>query len=723
MSITPRFLVAQFTDLGGRDTQEDAVAYQIGTKDSYNPLKEKGALFVVADGVGGSDAGEIASNLATQLILKHYYGDSARDVLLSLKRALELTNAAILKRATEPKKSKMATTVVCVVVRGAELYVVHVGDSRAYLLADGKCYQLTRDHSWLEDQIEQNLMTRAQAEKHPSRNIIVRALGTHAGAKPDVLNAATLGGAGRLLLCTDGLYDTLEPRELALLMAEDTPESASQSLVARALANGGTDNVSALVVDVRYAEVEGPTRVVDSAVLIADLVGDEPLAPQLRPGRVGGAEEEVVAVAGVEDGAEESPIESEATSLASVESTSTAEAVVEETETRENEKGGTSGQAHDSSFALDDGAKMPDDGVPSSAAGGEVQQSPKADSTNGQVQSSLPDNGGATTSSTGVESPVEVGSSEVEARRANSVSQDDGLPATAVAPLKEADQADPGERPEVELLALRNDIMTVRNEKQVVEEKLHAAVLRAKLLEVDVSRYKNEVDETNLGLNSAVREHDDVVAKLEKAKSDVVRLLEELRDVKEDLQKATTEHDKEVMKLEAEVSRLNLQLQNLRRSADADGGTGDAAAGQPNDFRVIELRFDTPPNSPGARQRPKMVLRNDTRNGEEEMIVDWDRNALQTEYAEVLFLRLMPKRNVGTHMNVRLFGKGNAGAQSRIPGVGYELRSDLEFQIQFDSPRLEYRVKVHNVEFAKKTGFKAETLILKLELSVYRLVG
>jgi protein phosphatase len=169
----------------------------------------------------------------------------------------------------------MGTTAVAAVVRGRELYVANVGDSRAYLLRNGKLTQVTRDHSFVQEQIEAGILTPEEARTHPQRNVVTRAL----GSKPDV-QVDTFGGklepGDTLLLCTDGLSEHVEDETIAAMLSQYHPREAVPRLIALANQRGGSDNISALVVQIGSA---AGTTAVAGAVPAGQAVPAAPSRP------------------------------------------------------------------------------------------------------------------------------------------------------------------------------------------------------------------------------------------------------------------------------------------------------------------------------------------------------------------------------------------------------------------------------------------------------------
>ena len=242
-----RTIFAKGTDTGRkRDHNEDFVE-ALSPPDSAR-RQQKGELFIVADGMGGHQAGEVASESAVRTVTREYYADPNLNVAAALSSAVQKANAVIHQRARETlAQSGMGTTVVAAVARGNDLFLVNVGDSRAYLLRNGQLRQITRDHSFVEEQIRAGILTREEARHHPQRNVITRAL----GAKPEV-EVDTYGGTlvpgDTLLLCSDGLSEPVGEEDIERILKQYPPNEAVPRLIGLANSRGGSDNVSALVV-------------------------------------------------------------------------------------------------------------------------------------------------------------------------------------------------------------------------------------------------------------------------------------------------------------------------------------------------------------------------------------------------------------------------------------------------------------------------------------------
>jgi serine/threonine protein phosphatase PrpC len=248
-----RLDVAQLTDVGRkRPHNEDSMAYVVPQEAQV--MAKKGALFIVADGMGGHAAGEVASELAVETVSKLYYlQDDNDDVVTSLLQAIKRANTLIHQRAAENMlRSGMGTTCVSAVLRGSMAYIANVGDSRAYLVRKGSVRQVSQDHSWVEEQVRAGLLTRDQARSHAQRNVITRSLGTQADVDIDIF-AERLEEGDTLVLCSDGLSGLILEEELSSIVDKYMPQESVYRLVERANENGGPDNITAIVIRVLEA--------------------------------------------------------------------------------------------------------------------------------------------------------------------------------------------------------------------------------------------------------------------------------------------------------------------------------------------------------------------------------------------------------------------------------------------------------------------------------------
>src|SRR5437899_6179331 len=210
-------------------------------------MTKKGALFIVADGMGGHAAGEVASEIAVDTVSNVYYQDDSDDVAYSLLHAIKRANALIHQRAAENMlRSGMGTTCVAAVLRGNMAYIANVGDSRAYIVRGGQVKQVSQDHSWVAEQVRAGLLTEDQARTHGQRNVITRCLGTQADVDIDVFYEQLQEGDS-LVLCTDGLSGLVSDEEILRIVNQYVPQESVYHLVEGANVNGRPDNIRDIV--------------------------------------------------------------------------------------------------------------------------------------------------------------------------------------------------------------------------------------------------------------------------------------------------------------------------------------------------------------------------------------------------------------------------------------------------------------------------------------------
>lgn len=231
----------------------DCGLYRKQNEDYYTAAKwqhRDGFYFgVVCDGMGGAKGGALASRTATEAFVISMQGDTG-SVERAMRTALRRANGAVYKKAVEDATlSGMGTTLVAAVANEDTVCVLHVGDSRAYLLHDGTLFRLTEDHSYVRALVEEGRMSEAEAETSAMRNIITRAVGVKEKVEGD-MGAFIWSEGDRLLLCTDGLSGFVKESEIwdVLLEDKDIGELAHE-LVSAAERNGGDDNVTALLIE------------------------------------------------------------------------------------------------------------------------------------------------------------------------------------------------------------------------------------------------------------------------------------------------------------------------------------------------------------------------------------------------------------------------------------------------------------------------------------------
>jgi protein phosphatase len=239
-----------------------------GNEDAYCLRPDLG-LYVVADGMGGHSAGEVASRIATEVIEEAVVSTLGVDASSTwpmpyrldlsldgnrLNMAVVLANRRVgTAIAGNDAYRGMATTAAALLVKGDAAVVAHVGDSRAYRLRGGVLEQLTSDHSWVGEQVRAGVMTAADARRHPWRNVVTRAI--TGGDDPEVdVAAITLEAGDRVLLCSDGLSSVASHEDMEKALAQpETPEATCAALIALANEGGGPDNITVIVLNVDVA--------------------------------------------------------------------------------------------------------------------------------------------------------------------------------------------------------------------------------------------------------------------------------------------------------------------------------------------------------------------------------------------------------------------------------------------------------------------------------------
>ena len=245
------------TDPGrARENNEDSVAFDESTR-----------LAVLADGMGGYNAGEIASGMATAFIkseLARWLSEAGKQANVGqVRRAIEIcvdnANRSIFNASNaNPQYSGMGTTLVVGVFQGGKLILGHIGDSRCYRLRGKELLQITRDHSLLQEQMDAGLLTPEQAAASPNKNLVTRALGVESSVMLE-LHEHLLESGDLYLMCSDGLSDMMEDTAMARILQNGSSlAEMSQELVSTANENGGRDNITVLLTRVaRISEKRG----------------------------------------------------------------------------------------------------------------------------------------------------------------------------------------------------------------------------------------------------------------------------------------------------------------------------------------------------------------------------------------------------------------------------------------------------------------------------------
>ncbi len=267
---------AELSDVGRkRSNNQDNLARYI--PEDERELNTAGALFVVADGMGGYAAGEIASTIAVQTVLSAYYEFSSENVIERLAFAIRRANEMILSNAREnPEHVGMGTTLVIAVICNGILYVANIGDSRAYLIRNGKMRQVTEDHSWVGEQVRAGVLSAEQARVHIHRNVITRSLGTQPNVVADVF-VEPVRQFDKILLCSDGLHGYVDEGVIEKVTVAEEPAIAVKRLIDSANNAGGPDNITVSIAHVLDTE-EAPADLLEKLKLLnAQQASTQPL--------------------------------------------------------------------------------------------------------------------------------------------------------------------------------------------------------------------------------------------------------------------------------------------------------------------------------------------------------------------------------------------------------------------------------------------------------------
>ena len=253
-----RVVAGGLTDIGMlREENQD----HLGDFEPASSARMLGRLLIVADGVGGHRGGRVASGMAVETLAEAYFSEE-NEVTLSpgsaptiedrLVRSFRETNDRIFARAQQdPAVHGMASTCTALVLYAGRVFVAHLGDSRAYLVRDGRIRQLTTDHSLVQERVDAGLLTAEEARTHADRNIITRSLGFEPEIEPEVLKPPIAIQPGdRYVLSTDGLHGVVTDDEIAEAVQRFEPAEACHRLVAAANASGGPDNITVQVLRV-----------------------------------------------------------------------------------------------------------------------------------------------------------------------------------------------------------------------------------------------------------------------------------------------------------------------------------------------------------------------------------------------------------------------------------------------------------------------------------------
>jgi protein phosphatase len=234
-----------------------------------------GELLVVCDGMGGHKGGETASRLAVDVIRNHFEKLSADyDVKHELHNALAVANNKIVESAKQDRSLEgMGSTAVIVLFKNDLAYTANLGDSRIYLVKDEKIKQLTTDHSLVQQMIDSDVLTPEEAESHPKKNIITKSLGREGAVEPDISEPIELLKNDKFILCTDGLTNYVKDEEIFNIASNNPVQQAAGKLVDLANENGGSDNITVQIAEVKVDIDSSVKSVKKKHLLLYFLIG------------------------------------------------------------------------------------------------------------------------------------------------------------------------------------------------------------------------------------------------------------------------------------------------------------------------------------------------------------------------------------------------------------------------------------------------------------------
>jgi Serine/threonine protein phosphatase len=251
LRVVPRVKFVARSEIGhARENNEDK--FDFYEPDEEPLLAARGSVYLVCDGMGGHNAGQIASELAAKQFLHAYYhlGGTAQE---AARHAILQAHHYIAEMASKiPSRYGMGTTLTALILKQDEGILAHVGDSRCYRLREGVFEPLSRDHTLVARLLEQGILTPEQARYHPQRNVIRQAVGVADPSEPLEPDIETfpLQVGDLYLLCSDGLTDMVDDAEIEAILRDEPPTRAAWRLVDRALANGGRDNITVVLVQI-----------------------------------------------------------------------------------------------------------------------------------------------------------------------------------------------------------------------------------------------------------------------------------------------------------------------------------------------------------------------------------------------------------------------------------------------------------------------------------------
>ena len=257
--------IGMLTDVGKVRTIDEDSILAADLSFGINSESEKFLLLAVADGMGGHAKGEEASKIAlntlTKTIIPELFGDISFTELL--ENGIKNANQQILDYTTKnPESSGMGTTTVCAVIKGNDVHLANVGDSRAYVISNDEIRRVTKDHSYVQALIDEGQITEEEAREHPQKNVITKAVGIMESVEPDTMKL-TLDTDESLLLCCDGVIAHLTDEDIHKIICNtNDPQNACQQIVDLANKRGGSDNISLIILSSKNDDMvsdESPT--------------------------------------------------------------------------------------------------------------------------------------------------------------------------------------------------------------------------------------------------------------------------------------------------------------------------------------------------------------------------------------------------------------------------------------------------------------------------------
>jgi serine/threonine protein phosphatase PrpC len=220
-------------------------------------------LFIVADGMGGHQAGDVASRLASETFFETYRGLRKKNTAIqaSMELAVRKANNVVFKKAAaDIAKRGMGTTFSALVIAGMKAYIAHVGDSRIYLIRHNRIKRITTDHSFVEKLVEEGRISADEARDHPQKNVLYMSLGARESFTPEIQNDIVLEDGDAMVMCSDGLTNMLDDETLMNITMGDYPEEAADTMVKLANAHGGSDNITVQVIRIGSLEMMEKTK-------------------------------------------------------------------------------------------------------------------------------------------------------------------------------------------------------------------------------------------------------------------------------------------------------------------------------------------------------------------------------------------------------------------------------------------------------------------------------